>query len=143
MTIDRSAVATYLDEQFSQLAAAVGQNAMPTSGYKPDIDSALRELGKSEGELAAATVEDADRKAYFALAKYFAAERIWIQLGSRVNTRTGLNSYDFDGQRKQAKEIMEQAKQLCALLGYDVTGAGWTVGSLNTDWIEPEMAVDA
>lgn len=143
MSLDRTDVATYLDEQFSSLAAAVGQDSDPETGYAPDISNALRALGTSESALGAATIEDSKRAAYLALAEYYAARRFWRQLGSRVNTRTGLNSYDFGNSIKAAKEMMEEAKARCAALGYDVSGTGWSVVDMNLDWLEPELAVDA
>jgi hypothetical protein len=140
MTIARATVAEYLDEQYSSLAAAVDQNADVELGYKPDIDNALRTLGTSESTLATATVEDSSRGAYLALAEYFAARRFWRQLGSRVNTRTGLNTYDFSDSIKAAKEMMDDAKTRCTALGYDVTGTGWAIFDMSTDWLEPEVS---
>lgn len=143
MTITRQNVADYLNTQFSGLAEAVGQSATPLTGYKPDIDAALRKLGTVEGDLATAEVVDGSRDAYFALAEYYAARRFWRQLGNRVNTRTGSTSYNFDGQLKAAKGMMEDAANRLAILGYDVTGGGWSTGELNLDWIENESVVDA
>jgi hypothetical protein len=143
MSITRSTIAFYLDEQFRDMAESVGQDTDPNIGYKPDIDNAYRALGKSESSLATATVEDANVNAAYALAEYYAARRFWRRLGGRVNTRTGLNSYDFDGQRKQAKEMMEDAQRRCAAFGYDVSGEAWSLADLNLDWLEPELVVDA
>lgn len=122
MTISRAAIADSLQEQFSALAVSVGQSATPLTGYKPDIDNALRKLGTAESDLAAATVADSLRDAVFALSAYYAARRIWRLLGDRVKTSTGVTSYDFEGQRKQAKEIMDNAADTCADLGYSVDG---------------------
>ncbi len=120
MAITRANVATYLDEQFSELATSVGQSADPTVGYKPDIDAALRKLGKTESELATTTVEDSQREAIFALASFYAARRLWRALGGRVEHTMGETSMKFADQRKQAKEIMDSAAADCADLGYYV-----------------------
>jgi len=124
VTISRTNVATYLHGQFSALATAIGQISTDGSaaGYGPDIDAMLRKLGKSESELPAATLEDDQRDAAFALAEFFAARRVWRALGDRVNTVTGKNSYSFTDQRANVKAMMEAAADQCALLGYSVDG---------------------
>lgn len=137
MPITRSDVASYLDEQFASFATAIGQNPAPTTGYKPDIDNALRAMDVAESDLATATVADGKRKDIFVLSTYYAALRMWRRLGDRVNTSTGTVSYNFDGQRKQAKEIMDDAKVRCAALGYDVSGGAWSVGTMTLDFLEP------
>jgi hypothetical protein len=138
MTLTRANVADYLDEQFSSLATAVGQDVDVETGYKPDIDNALRKLSTVESDLATATVADGSRDALYTLAEYYAARRLWRLLGDRVNNTDGLTTYNFDSMRKQVKEIMEDARKQCAILGYDVSSDGWTVGNLNLDWLEPE-----
>lgn len=139
MSISRAAIATYLDEQFSALAVAVGQNATPETGYKPDIDNALRALAVSESDLAAATVEDGTREAVFALAEYYAARRFWRQLSDRVNHTMGETKFDFSKQIDNAKSIMDDAAARCVALGYNVVASGWSIGYLNQDWLEPEI----
>lgn len=124
MAITRQNVADYLHTQFSEPVAAIGQttNNDSPAGYGPDIDNALRKLGKSESELATATVENSQREAFYALSEFYTAERVWTQLGSRVNTTTGNNEYDFKDMRKSVKERMEKAADRCAMLGYIVDG---------------------
>lgn len=120
--ITRDHAAHYLDSQFSSLAAAVDQadNSDGDSGYGADIDNALRQLGTSESDLASATVEDGDRAAYYALAKYYALDRFLTQLLDRVNTSTGRTSYNFTDQRERLEERLKAAARVCAALGYDV-----------------------
>jgi hypothetical protein len=141
MTIDRAAVATYLDTQYSSLAAAVGQSATPSTGYSSDIDNALRKLGKTESELATAEVEDGDRDALFTLAEYYAARRFWRLLSDRVNTNTGITSYNFTAQLNNIEKLVADAQRRCEALGYDVSGSGWSAGWLNLDWAETETAL--
>lgn len=138
MSIARTDIANYLHAQFSGLAAAIGQTDVDDSatGYGPDVDEALRELGKSESELGTATVKEGQRKAAFALASYFAARRFWRRLGDRVNHTMGETKFDFADQRKSAKEMMEDAAAECASLGYAVRDE-WSSGWLNLDWSEP------
>lgn len=143
MTISRAAVATYLNEQFSSLAAAVGQNATPATGYVPDIDNALRKLGKTETELATATVEDGTRDAYFTLAEYYAARRFWRQLSDRATIKVDDSSFDYKHLLTNAQMLMDDAAKLSATLGYSVATSGWTMGHLNMDWIEAEEAETA
>jgi hypothetical protein len=137
--ISRDDVAEYLDTQFSAMAASIGQDTDPLFGYEPDINLAFRRLGVARADLATATVEDGQDEAVCTLAEYYAARRIWRQLGDRVNNTRGQTSFNFDGQRKQAEDIMNDAKKLCTALGYDVSGDAWSVGYLNSDWLEPEV----
>jgi hypothetical protein len=139
VAITRQNVADYLNDQFSALAGAIGQDPAALTGYKPDIDNALRKLGKTESELADAAIPDGDRALYFAWAEYFAARRIWRQLGKSVDHTMGETTIKYGDRRKQAKDIMDDAAAALAALGYDVTGTGWSVGSLNLDWLEPEV----
>lgn len=120
MTISLDAVAEYLDKEFSALATAIGQDADPSIGFEPDIHNALRKLGVTEDNLYAATVADTDRDAMFALSKFYAAQRIWQQLGDRADHTMGETTYKYDGQRKQAEAMMKNAAKVCAALGYDV-----------------------
>lgn len=122
MAITRQNIADYLDEQFHSLAVAVGQDATPLTGYAPDIDNALRKLGKTESELAAATVDDTSRDVVFALAEYYAARRIWRLLGDRVNHTMNESKFDFADQRANVRRMMELAADLCAQFGYSVDG---------------------
>jgi hypothetical protein len=64
-------------------------------GYGSDVDDALRKLGYTESALVDAEVGDELRDALFALAQYYAAKRIWIKLGDRVDHTMGQTVYDF------------------------------------------------
>lgn len=141
MSISRANVATYLDEQFSSLAAAVGQNATPATGYKPDIDNALRKLGKTESELATATATDAQRDAVFALGEYYALERFSRLLADRVNHTMGETKLDFTAQLAHVEKLLARAERKLTALGYDVNGSGWTIANMNLDWLEPELEI--
>lgn len=121
MTITRDDVAEYLDTQFSALATSIGQDSDPLFGYEPDINLAFRRLGVTRAALATATVEDSQEEAVQTLAEYYAARRIWRQLNDRVNNTRGQTSFNFDNQKAQAKDIMDDAKKLCTALGYDVS----------------------
>ena len=145
MAISRTNLATYLDTQFSKLAKSIGQNATPLTGYAPDIDNALRRMGRAEGELAAGTVEDADRELYFAWAEYFAARRFWRQLSNQPDTRvggTGDSTISYGNVLKNAKSLVDDAKEQLKALGVDIDGdeakSAWSAGWLNMDWVEPE-----
>lgn len=140
MSVDLAQVANYLNEQFSSLALMIGQDSDPIIGYLPDIDYALRMLGYTEAELGAATIEDARRDAVFSLSEYYAARRIWRQLSSRVNLKVDDSQFDYRQVLVNAKAIMDDAQRRCQAFGYDVTGAGWSVATLNTDWVEPEYS---
>lgn len=140
MSVNLAQVADYLNEQFSSLASMIGQDSDPLIGYLPDIDYALRMLGYTEAELGAATIENAQRDAVFSLSEYYAARRIWRQLSSRVNIKVDDSQFDYRQVLVNAKAIMDDAQRRCQALGYDVTGAGWSVATLNTDWIEPEYS---
>lgn len=139
MSISVGDIANYLDEQFSSLAASVGQDSDPTTGYLPDITNALRRFGRAESALGS-SIEDSDRDAVFVLAEYFALRRFRRLLGDRTNHTMGETSYNFDGQRKTLKELAEEAADACLAYGYNVNGKGWSMGNLNLDWVEPGTA---
>ena len=140
MSVDRQAIANYLDGEFSNLAAAIGQDSEPLTGYAPDINNALRRLDKTESELATATVEDGDRDKIFALSEYFAARRLWRQLSSYATVKVDDSSFDYKHLIPNAKQLMDDAATQCAALGVDVAASGWGLGYLNLDWLEPEIA---
>lgn len=142
MTISRAQLAAYLDQDFGALADAIGQTADDDSivGYGPDIDNALRKLGTSESELEGATVEEGKRDAVFTLAEYYAARRIWRHLASRANVKVDDSQFDYRQVLTSIKQVVDDARQQCQALGYDVTGGGWGVGQLNLDWLEPQTA---
>lgn len=142
MTITRDTIADYLNTQFATLAGAVGQSETGDTynGYGPDIDMALRRMGKSRSTLATATVEDSQDETVFALAEYFAARRLFRQFGVFVNTKVDDSQFDYKQAQTNVKAIMDEAKAECQSLGYDVTGGGWSSGMLNLDWIEAEAA---
>jgi len=138
MTLTRGHIAAYLNSQFSNLGAAIGQNSDPLVGFKEDVDAALRKLGVARANLATATLEDSQEEAAETLAEYYAARRIWRQLGDRTNLSLGGNSVNFTDQRMHVKTMMDDAATRCAQLGYSVTGEGMSMGYLNLDWIQPE-----
>ncbi len=138
MTITRQHIAVYLDSQFSNLAAAIGQDSTPEVGFATDIDAALRRLGTLEDGLETAELLDSQRDLGFALAEYAAARRFWRQLSARVNTTIGGNSFNFTSMLTNAKLLMEDAAVKLANLGVDVTGKSWSAGWLNLDWLEAQ-----
>src|SRR5436190_2123558 len=99
MTLTRGHIAAYLNSQFSNLGAAIGQNSDPLVGFKEDVDAALRKLGVARANLATATLEDSQEEAAETLAEYYAARRIWRQLGDRT-IRSGLWQADLSSRRK-------------------------------------------
>lgn len=140
MSVDRMMIASYLDEQYSNLAAAIGQDSEPLTGYGPDINNAMRRFGKSESELASATVEDGNRDVIFALAEYYAARRFWRQLSSYATVKVDDSSFDYKHLLPNVQSLMADAAARCAELGVDPSASGWGIGWLNLDWLEPEIA---
>jgi hypothetical protein len=134
VTISRANVATYLGEQFSSLATAVGQ-----ASYDPDINNAFRALGVAESDLATATIDDGSRLALFTLAEYYALLRFWRQLSDRANYSLGGNSLNFSNMLENIQALASEAATRCAALGYAVKGDSWAVGWLNLDWQEPSL----
>lgn len=140
MTVSRADIAQYLDSQFSALATAIGQDTDLNIGYEPDINLALRKLGKTRSELATATVEDSQEEAVFALAEYYAARRLFRQFGANINVKMDDSQFDYKQAQVNAKTMMDEAAKVCASLGYDTSASGWGVGWLNLDFIEAEAA---
>jgi hypothetical protein len=138
MSVTRQNIATYLDSQFSTLASAIGQDDEPIFGYKIDIDLALRKLGKTRSELADATVEDSQEEAAFALAKYYALDRLFSQFGALINIKVDDSQFDYKQAQVNVGAMRDKAAQVCASLGYDTAASGWGIGWLNLDWLEAE-----
>lgn len=139
MTVSRSDIAAYLATQFSALAASIGQttNDDSATGYKSDIDAALRKFGVARADLATATVADGDEETVEALAEYYALRRFWRQLGDRVDNTRNQSSDKFGVQLDNVKAMLDDAQKRCAALGYDTAGEAWALGAYNADWIEP------
>ncbi|MGP1664476.1 MAG: hypothetical protein ACTS5I_00885 [Rhodanobacter sp.] len=143
MTVSRADIAEHLNSQFSSFASAIGQADSDDgiTGYGPDIDLALRRLGKARSELTTATVEDSQDEAVFALAEYFAARRLWRHMSSNINFTADGSVFSFQYTMAAVKALMDDAKAECQALGYDVSSDGWSVGWLNLDFLEPESAL--
>lgn len=136
MTISRTQLANYLDAQFSGLATAIGQDSDTEEGYRPDIDAALRKLGKTESELATATVEDSQGEAVFALVEYYAARRFWRQLSDRANVKVDDSQFDYKQVLLNVKTLVDDAAAAVATLGYSVSAGSWGIVDFSADWIE-------
>jgi len=138
--ITRANVAAYLHAGFSAFATAAGQAATDdgATGYGPGIDNALRALGYTESQLSAAEVDESQRAAYFALADYHTARRLWRVLGARATSVSlGPASINYAGMVNAIKLIMDDAAAEMTLQGYAV-GPGWSSGTLTLDWIDAE-----
>lgn len=141
MSMDRSAVASHLAYQLSALAGEIGQAKSDASatGYGPDIDQALRQLGVVEADLATAETADADVPALLALAEYFALRRMARQLALGVDVSSGTMSQRNSQRAATVQTLMAEAAETAAGLGYPVTGtAAWGMERLSLDYLEPE-----
>ena len=145
MTIARHAVAEYLDSQFSAFAAEIGQALADDSalGYGPDIDNALRQLSTTEANLLSTAIDETKRIEYFALAEYYAARRLWRRMAAKADRRLGPASVQYQHVLSALKDIMDDAAESAAALGYVVAAeATWTLSRLTLDFIEPEAEED-
>jgi hypothetical protein len=140
MSVTRVQAIAYLQDEFSQLALAVGQDTNVLVGYRPGVDAALRRLGKTESELATAEVDDDDRDAYLVLAEYYTLRRFWRQLSDRANFKVGQSSFDFQHLLKNIQTLVDDAASRAEEAGYPVTDSGWGVGWFNQDWLEGELS---
>jgi hypothetical protein len=147
MAYTRTSATTHLSNEFAALASETGQAVTDsTAGFGPAIDRALRTLGVTEADLAAATVADANVPAFLALCEYHALARIWRSLA----TRADVSARNVMGPRAQVfqhvKDLVTEAANTCASYGYPVgtpiaggagSGGSWQAGSLTLDIIEP------
>lgn len=139
MTISRSTVANHLQSRFSRFASDIGQTVTDDSpqAYGPDIDDALRDLSVAEDDLSTATVAESSRRAYLTLAEYYAARRMWLQMSSNPNVKSGDQQVDYSKVIDSLKAIMEDASARAAALGFGPDLDQWGRISLLTDYIEP------
>ena len=141
MSLSRAQAAAHLQYQFSALASEISQAATDASatGYGPDIDQALRQLGESEANLSAATVADAFAPAYLALAEYYSLRRFGRQLALSADLSSGTLSTKASQKSATIRALTAEAAERAAGMGYAVGGAAsWSTGLINLDYLEPE-----
>lgn len=134
----RSDALIYLQNQFSALATVTGQATTDSAaGYGTAIDQALRQLGYSTADLAAADVPDADTPAYLDLAGYYALVRFLGALAVNVDI-------ELDGPRAvkkrsqyftQVKTLLDVKRKQLEDAGY--LGSSYEMGFLSLDFLEP------
>lgn len=145
MSITRTTAANHLHGQFENLAREIKQlsNGDNPTGYGPDVDAALRRLGKTQEELATATVDDGSAEDYFALAEYYCLRRILRRVATKVNIDA--NALAPEGNRNQVfknvKDLFDMAKETIEALGYSVgDDTAWEFVRLGLDFVEPEVS---
>lgn len=145
MAINRATIAVHLHTQFETLAREINQPATTdsASGYGPDIDAALRRLGKTTDELATATVEEGDVEACYALAEYYALRRFWRKLATKVNV--GAAALAPEGNRQNVFEnvgtLLKMAAETVEAFGYNLgDDTAWEFVRLGLDFIEPVVS---
>lgn len=145
MTIARSVAVNYLNANYSNFATLIGQ-ALTTdapTGWGPDIDNALRELGYAEADLASAAVDETKRKDYFVLLDYFAAKRFWAQASALADVRLGPQSESYGKVMDAAQALMKNAAAGASVLGYSLEDdSTWQYAQFPTDHIEPRPLWD-
>lgn len=134
----RTDALTYLVHQFAGLATVTGQATTDTAaGYGPALDQALRTLGYSADQLAAADVPDADTTAYLALAEYYALVRFSRALIVSVDEerQTGTGKRSRSNMADKVRALLEESRKALTEMGY--LGAAWESGALSMDFLEP------
>lgn len=153
MSVTRANAATYLHSQFANLATEVGQTTTDaaSTGYGPDIDAALRMMSVAEDDIAAATVDDGDRRDFYALCDYTCLSRMARRLATKVDTGGLVAEGDRQKIFENVKALLDDAAELISELGYAAgnaggdsgagTAAAWGYVDYNADWVEPACSV--
>jgi len=136
--MNRSEALAYLASEYKTLASVAEiEESDSAIGYKNVINSALRELGYTESDLATTECDyTASVKNYTALLDYYALRRLTRVLATKID-------YSIDGQSHkeqqiyaQAKELLEEATIIVTALGFNVgTANSMTFGTLNLDFL--------
>lgn len=137
MAITRENAADYLAGMFAEQLTDAGIGSTDVAGsLKEPIDAALRLTGTAQGDLATATVDDADAIGFFAVLDFTMLTRLQRAIIARVDIQ--LDGPQMSKARSQAvKNIaaaVESAKK--AADPYMITGE-WGIGTIALDYLEP------
>lgn len=120
-TADRDKAVDRLNDKLTTLAQEVNQAAFDdtATGWKADLDAAEARLGGG-----------GPRLAYYALAEYYALDRLASLLATRVDTE----GYAVEGDRER---IFDNARQLRAHAAGQAAGYGYPVDleDYRADWV--------
>jgi hypothetical protein len=141
--MDRSDAIAEL-EKFTELATvAQCDTGDSRAGFGSAIDSALREMGESEGDLATAEVDAADVPAFLALCDYYALKLLKVYLApNAVDIAYTANDGTVNKKRSQTMaavdSLLADAREEVKRLGY--LDSDFEIVAYNTNWIEPSSA---
>jgi hypothetical protein len=131
-------------QKFTKLATvAQCDTGDSRAGFGSAIDSALREMGTDEGDLATAEVAASDVPAFLALCDYYALKMLKVYLASdAVDYSVTANDGTVNEKRSQTitavNALLADAKEEVRRLGY--LDSDFEIVSFNTNWIEPTSA---
>lgn len=143
MALTRADAIAFLNDNYAGLAGELGVSTSLV-GWKPVVDRSLRELGVTEANLAAATVDDAianQRDGWFATLDYYALLFLRNLSAPRVDvTASGDAGIALAKQRSQLvktlKEMLDEAEARAQRFGYLTEGQAMTWGQFTLDYIE-------
>jgi hypothetical protein len=136
--MDRVAALAYIAGEFTTLATEADVTVTDTSaGFKTAIDTALRELGYSESDLASADVPTSLTNDYVKLLDYYALVKLARSLAIYADVRV-----DAPTVEKKKSQIYANVMKLLGLAKADIETLGYglaeyTSGFINFDYLEP------
>jgi hypothetical protein len=145
VSYSRTDATEYVAGEHATLLAelSVGSYDDPT-GIKGVLDRAFRALGVAQGDLATATVDDADVDKLEAALDYHVLLRLSREAAPRVSIKKSMGSSTVtvakEGQQlpEHIKGLLADAEKRCTNLGVDLAGASFEWGSFNLDFLEPD-----
>lgn len=144
MSLSRSEAAAYLGNVYATMLTDVALTADDdAANLKYVIDSALRDLGVSESDLASETVGDSDVADFLLLLDFRFLERARRALAMKMNVR--VNAPDTQASEEQKFEhvtaLLEEAKTKVESEGL-TAGTGMNYGYVDLDFLEPPEEYD-
>lgn len=129
--------------KYTKLAVIAGCDDQDTKGgFGSAIDSALREMGYTQDELATADVAAADVRAYLALCDYYALKLLKTYLAGDVDIAASAADGQVNKKRSQAYAmtdgLLKDAREEVVRLGY--LESDFELFKLNADYLEPAAA---
>lgn len=142
MSMSRADAASYLAASLAELLTDAGLDNLDESGDLAEpIDDALLLTGTAYGDLATATVADADALGFRKVLRWTALARIREAVAHRVDV-----TLDGPNMSKRRSQIVGHLDRLTAdakaaadpYVTVTADGGAWSLATISTDWIEPD-----
>jgi hypothetical protein len=137
----RTSLLEYAAETYEELADFADVDPTDSvGGHKLPLDQTFAALGRETGAYTNGVVADEYDEAAIALLDYYELLRFSKKLATRRDadvSGAGGVAFKRRTERVQLREDLEDAKERCEALGFNVKGSGFKSGSIMLDYLEP------